>query len=78
MLCGVAMPHGAGLVGHSDADVGLHALTDAMLGAIGAGDIGKHFPPSDPRWRGADVATVPAPRGRARARARRRASATST
>ena len=40
-------------VGHSDADVGLHALTDAVLGAIGAGDIGMHFPPSDPRWRGA-------------------------
>jgi 2-C-methyl-D-erythritol 4-phosphate cytidylyltransferase/2-C-methyl-D-erythritol 2,4-cyclodiphosphate synthase len=41
------------LVGHSDADVGLHALTDALLGAIGAGDIGEHFPPSEPRWRGA-------------------------
>jgi 2-C-methyl-D-erythritol 4-phosphate cytidylyltransferase/2-C-methyl-D-erythritol 2,4-cyclodiphosphate synthase len=41
------------LAGHSDADVGLHALTDAVLGAIGAGDIGMHFPPSDPRWRGA-------------------------
>jgi 2-C-methyl-D-erythritol 4-phosphate cytidylyltransferase/2-C-methyl-D-erythritol 2,4-cyclodiphosphate synthase len=52
MLCGVAVPHGAGLVGHSDADVGLHALTDAILGALGAGDIGEHFPPSDPRWRG--------------------------
>lgn len=52
MLCGVAVPHGAGLVGHSDADVGLHALTDAILGALGAGDIGQHFPPSDPRWRG--------------------------
>ena len=51
-LCGVAVPHGAGLVGHSDADVGLHALTDAILGALGAGDIGHHFPPSDPRWRG--------------------------
>jgi 2-C-methyl-D-erythritol 4-phosphate cytidylyltransferase/2-C-methyl-D-erythritol 2,4-cyclodiphosphate synthase len=53
MICGVAVPHEAGLVGHSDADVGLHALTDALLGAIGAGDIGMHFPPSDPRWRGA-------------------------
>ena len=53
MLCGVAVPHDAGLVGHSDADVGLHALTDAILGAIGAGDIGAHFPPSDPQWRGA-------------------------
>ncbi len=54
MLCGVAIPHDAGLLGHSDADVGLHALTDAVLGALGAGDIGDHFPPSDPRWRGAD------------------------
>jgi 2-C-methyl-D-erythritol 4-phosphate cytidylyltransferase / 2-C-methyl-D-erythritol 2,4-cyclodiphosphate synthase len=53
VLCGVEIPHGAGLAGHSDADVGLHALTDAVLGAIGAGDIGQHFPPSDPRWRGA-------------------------
>jgi 2-C-methyl-D-erythritol 4-phosphate cytidylyltransferase/2-C-methyl-D-erythritol 2,4-cyclodiphosphate synthase len=52
-ICGVAIPHGAGLVGHSDADVGLHALTDAVLGAIAAGDIGMHFPPSDPKWRGA-------------------------
>jgi 2-C-methyl-D-erythritol 4-phosphate cytidylyltransferase/2-C-methyl-D-erythritol 2,4-cyclodiphosphate synthase len=52
-VCGVEIPHGAALVGHSDADVGLHALTDALLGAIGAGDIGMHFPPSDPRWRGA-------------------------
>ena len=53
MLCGVAIPHEVAPVGHSDADVGLHALTDAVLGAIGAGDIGMHFPPSDPRWRGA-------------------------
>lgn len=52
-VCGIEIPHGAALVGHSDADVGLHALTDAILGAIGAGDIGMHFPPSDPRWRGA-------------------------
>ena len=52
-LCGVAIPHSQGLVGHSDADVGLHALTDAILGAIGEGDIGQHFPPSDPQWRGA-------------------------
>jgi 2-C-methyl-D-erythritol 4-phosphate cytidylyltransferase/2-C-methyl-D-erythritol 2,4-cyclodiphosphate synthase len=52
-ICGVEIAHGAGLVGHSDADVGLHALTDAILGAIGAGDIGMHFPPSDPQWRGA-------------------------
>jgi 2-C-methyl-D-erythritol 4-phosphate cytidylyltransferase/2-C-methyl-D-erythritol 2,4-cyclodiphosphate synthase len=53
-LCGIRVPHDAGLVGHSDADVGLHALTDAILGALGAGDIGSHFPPSDPQWRGAD------------------------
>jgi 2-C-methyl-D-erythritol 4-phosphate cytidylyltransferase / 2-C-methyl-D-erythritol 2,4-cyclodiphosphate synthase len=53
MICGIEIPHTAGLVGHSDADVGLHALTDAVLGAIGAGDIGMHFPPGDPRWRGA-------------------------
>jgi 2-C-methyl-D-erythritol 4-phosphate cytidylyltransferase / 2-C-methyl-D-erythritol 2,4-cyclodiphosphate synthase len=52
MICGIEIPHGAGLVGHSDADVGLHSLTDAVLGAIGAGDIGQHFPPSDPQWRG--------------------------
>ena len=52
-LCGVNIPHDRGLVGHSDADAGLHALTDALLGAIGCGDIGEHFPPSDPRWKGA-------------------------
>lgn len=52
-LCGVEIPHDRGLQGHSDADVALHALTDALLGALGAGDIGSHFPPSDPRWRGA-------------------------
>ncbi|MEP0707339.1 MAG: bifunctional 2-C-methyl-D-erythritol 4-phosphate cytidylyltransferase/2-C-methyl-D-erythritol 2,4-cyclodiphosphate synthase [Parvibaculum sp.] len=52
-LCGVKVPHEAGLVGHSDADAGLHAITDAILGALGAGDIGKHFPPSDPEWKGA-------------------------
>ena len=52
-LCGVRIEHTKGLVGHSDADVGLHAVTDAVLGAIAAGDIGEHFPPSDPRWRGA-------------------------
>jgi len=57
MLCGVRVPHEAGLVGHSDADVGLHALTDALLGGIADGDIGSHFPPSDPQWRGADSAT---------------------
>lgn len=52
-LCGVQIEHDRGLAGHSDADVGLHALVDALLGAIGAGDIGSHFPPSDPQWRGA-------------------------
>src|SRR6201999_4405364 len=52
-LCGVKVPHDHGLEGHSDADAGLHALTDAVLGCIGAGDIGKHFPPTDERWRGA-------------------------
>lgn len=53
ILCGVAIPHAAKLKGHSDADAGMHALTDAILGAIGAGDIGDHFPPSDPQWKGA-------------------------
>jgi 2-C-methyl-D-erythritol 4-phosphate cytidylyltransferase/2-C-methyl-D-erythritol 2,4-cyclodiphosphate synthase len=52
-LCGVRIDAAMALVGHSDADVGLHALTDAVLGAIGAGDIGSHFPPSDPQWKGA-------------------------
>jgi 2-C-methyl-D-erythritol 4-phosphate cytidylyltransferase/2-C-methyl-D-erythritol 2,4-cyclodiphosphate synthase len=52
-LCGVKIPHDHGLIGHSDADAGLHALTDAVLGCIGAGDIGQHFPPSDEQWRGA-------------------------
>ena len=52
MLGGIAVPHTQTLAGHSDADVALHALTDAVLGTIGAGDIGKHFPPSDPQWRG--------------------------
>ncbi len=55
-LCGIEIPHSAGLQGHSDADVGLHALTDAILGALSAGDIGQHFPPSDPQWKGADSA----------------------
>jgi 2-C-methyl-D-erythritol 4-phosphate cytidylyltransferase/2-C-methyl-D-erythritol 2,4-cyclodiphosphate synthase len=56
MLCGVRIAHDAGLLGHSDADVGLHALTDAILGAIAAGDIGSHFPPGDARWHGAESA----------------------
>lgn len=55
-LCGVRIPHNQGLMGHSDADAGLHAVTDAILGAIGEGDIGAAFPPSDERWRGADSA----------------------
>jgi 2-C-methyl-D-erythritol 4-phosphate cytidylyltransferase/2-C-methyl-D-erythritol 2,4-cyclodiphosphate synthase len=56
VLCGVRLPHDRTLEGHSDADVALHALTDAILGALAEGDIGQHFPPSDPRWRGADSA----------------------
>ena len=52
-LCGIKVPHDHALEGHSDADAGLHALTDAILGAIGEGDIGQHFPPTDERWRGA-------------------------
>jgi 2-C-methyl-D-erythritol 2,4-cyclodiphosphate synthase len=56
-LGGVAIPHDAGLEGHSDGDALLHALTDAVLGAAGAGSIGDHFPPSDPAWKGADSVT---------------------
>lgn len=56
MLCGVKVPHVNRLEGHSDADVALHALTDALLGAVADGDIGSHFPPGDPQWRGADSA----------------------
>jgi len=52
-LCGIKLAHSHGLEGHSDADVGLHAITDALLGCIGEGDIGQHFPPTDERWRGA-------------------------
>jgi 2-C-methyl-D-erythritol 4-phosphate cytidylyltransferase/2-C-methyl-D-erythritol 2,4-cyclodiphosphate synthase len=52
-LCGIRIDHPRGLAGHSDADVAIHALVDAILGAVGAGDIGAHFPPSDPQWRGA-------------------------
>jgi len=54
ILGGVAIPHDRGLAGHSDADVLLHAITDAILGALALGDLGKHFPDTDPRWRGAD------------------------
>ncbi|MHA7851145.1 bifunctional 2-C-methyl-D-erythritol 4-phosphate cytidylyltransferase/2-C-methyl-D-erythritol 2,4-cyclodiphosphate synthase [Roseovarius sp.] len=54
MLCGVAIPHTKTLQGHSDADVGMHALTDAIYGALAQGDIGRHFPPSDPQWKGAE------------------------
>jgi len=54
MIGGVAIPHDRGLAGHSDADVVLHAITDALLGAAALGDIGSHFPPSDPQWKGAD------------------------
>lgn len=53
-LCGVEIPHDKGLLGHSDADAGWHALVDAILGALGEGDIGAHFPPSDPQWKGAN------------------------
>jgi 2-C-methyl-D-erythritol 2,4-cyclodiphosphate synthase len=54
VLCGVEFPGEVGLEGHSDADAALHAVTDAMLGAAGLGDIGEHFPPGDERWRNAD------------------------
>ncbi|MDA0189590.1 MAG: 2-C-methyl-D-erythritol 2,4-cyclodiphosphate synthase [Proteobacteria bacterium] len=54
VIGGVTIPHHAGLLGHSDADVLLHAITDALLGAAALGDIGRHFPDSDPRYRGAD------------------------
>jgi len=53
---GVLLPHDSGLAGHSDGDVLLHALTDALLGGVAAGDIGSYFPPSDPQWKGADSA----------------------
>ncbi len=52
-LCGVRVPHGRALLGHSDADVGMHAITDAIYGALAEGDIGVHFPPTDPQWKGA-------------------------
>jgi len=53
MICGVRVPHAKGFLAHSDGDVGLHALVDAVLGALADGDIGSHFPPSDPKWKGA-------------------------
>lgn len=53
VLCGVKIPHDHGLVGHSDADVGMHTVTDAIYGGLARGDIGQHFPPSDPQWKGA-------------------------
>jgi 2-C-methyl-D-erythritol 2,4-cyclodiphosphate synthase len=56
MLGGVRIAHGRGIVAHSDGDVLLHALVDALLGAAGLGDIGQHFPDSDPRWKGVDSA----------------------
>ena len=56
VLCGVPIPHDQGLTGHSDADVAMHAVTDAIYGALARGDIGQHFPPSDPTWKGADSA----------------------
>lgn len=58
VLGGIVIPHTAGLLGHSDADALLHAITDALLGAAGLGDIGTHFPDTDPRWRGADSARL--------------------
>ena len=62
MLGGVRIPHSRGVTGHSDADVALHALVDAILGALADGDIGQHFPPSDPQWKGASsTASLPLP-----------------
>ncbi len=54
ILCGVEIPYELGLLGHSDADVAIHALIDALLGALALGDIGEHFPDTDPKWKGAD------------------------
>lgn len=54
IICGVDIPYSRGLLGHSDADVALHALADALLGAAALGDIGRHFPDTDPKWEGAD------------------------
>ena len=58
LLAGVRIPHDRGLLGHSDGDAVLHAVADALLGTVGAGDIGQHFPDTDPRYRGADSATL--------------------
>ena len=58
MLCGLAIPHNQGLKAHSDGDVALHALADALLGALTLGDIGHYFPDTDPQWKGADSATL--------------------
>ena len=58
MLCGLAIPHNQGLKAHSDGDVTLHALADALLGALALGDIGHYFPDTDPQWKGADSATL--------------------
>ncbi len=62
MLGGVRVPHSRGVLAHSDGDVLLHALVDALLGAAGLGDIGQHFPDSDPQWKGADSARFVAAR----------------
>src|SRR6202522_4495467 len=56
ILCGIEVPHDQGLAGHSDADVGIHALCDAIYGALAEGDIGRHFPPSEATWKDADSA----------------------
>lgn len=78
-LCGVAVPHGRGLQGHSDADVGLHAIADAIYGALAEGDIGRHFPPSEARWKGADSAVfLDHAGGRVRARGYRVANVDAT
>lgn len=58
VLGGIEIPYGRGLIGHSDADVVLHAIADALLGAAALGDIGVHFPPSDPQWEGVDSQTL--------------------
>ena len=73
MLCGVAVPHDKGLAGHSDADVGIHALCDAIYGALAEGDIGRHFPPSRGRLEGRRQRPFPGPRRRTHRRARRQA-----